>query len=157
MWMLWFEDDAPLEVVGIDDAYLVDERRQWEYERTWPVGDLTPGVKRLSFVRTHAGTTRAEFAVHWRDIHAPLARVHHPALWRYVQNVVIHPVTPGSADGVAELSFRTEADLRERMYDSAAGREVIAKDVASFIDVAAGWRIDTRERVLVPPPNSNAF
>ena len=79
-------------------------------------------------------------------MHAPLARRHHPALSRYVQNVVVEPVTPGAAevDGIAELGFRSIEDMTARMYDSPEGAAIIRADVHRFIDAATGWRVLTR-------------
>jgi uncharacterized protein (TIGR02118 family) len=94
-------------------------------------------------VRRAAGLSREEFADHWTNVHAPLARRHHPVLVRYVQNIVIEPVTPGApeVDGIAELGFRRLKDVHERMYDSPAGAEIIRRDVLRFLDVPAGWRM----------------
>ncbi|MGH3577368.1 MAG: EthD domain-containing protein [Mycobacterium sp.] len=132
------------------DAWLVDQRLQWDYERDWPDGTVSPGLKRMSFVQRRPGLTREQFADHWTNRHAPLAKKHHPGVWRYAQNVVIRPLTSGAADldGVAELSFRTDDDMRHRTYDSAEGREVIAADVKRFIDLPAGWRVLADEHVL---------
>jgi uncharacterized protein (TIGR02118 family) len=120
------------------EAYRVDERVQWDR------GD--GAVTRISFVRRSRGLTREDFARHWSEVHAPLARRHHPGICRYVQNVVVHKLTPDAPeiDGIAELGFASLDDFRERMYDSPAGREIIAADVREFIDVAAGWRVLAR-------------
>jgi len=120
------------------EAYRVDERVQWAR------GD--PAITRISFVRRARGLTREDFARHWTQVHAPLARTHHPGICRYVQNVVVHQLTPDApaVDGIAELGFASIDDLRERMYDSPAGKEIIAADVREFIDVAAGWRMLAR-------------
>lgn len=161
IWVLWLDDGAdPHAIVTAVlqgtpvTAYLVDERVQWDYERDWADGEPSPGVKQLSFVRRLPSLTRAEFAAHWNDLHAPLARVHHPGIWRYVQNVVVEPLTPDAPelDGVAELHFRTIDDLRDRMYDSEDGKARIRADVKTFIDVPAGWRMMATERILVTPP-----
>jgi hypothetical protein len=144
-------DLAPFDAL----AYRVEERLQWDYQRDWPAGQPTPGVKRIAFLRRIPAITRDEFARHWTDVHAPLARRHHPALWRYAQNVVTEPLTPGApeADGIVELSFRHLSDPTERMYDSAEGAAIIGRDVATFIDVPAGWRVTTIEHVLVFGPS----
>jgi uncharacterized protein (TIGR02118 family) len=120
------------------EAYRVDERVQWDH------GGAT--VTRISFVQRAPGLTHEQFADHWTGVHAPLARQHHPGICRYVQNIVIEAITPGAppVDGIAELGFRSLADLRERMYDSPAGQEAIAADVRRFIDVPAGWRMLAR-------------
>jgi uncharacterized protein (TIGR02118 family) len=129
-------EDAPLS--NRAEAYRVDERVQWDR------GDAA--VTRISFVRRPRELTHEEFAHHWTQVHAPLAREHHPGICRYVQNVVVHKLTPDApdVDGIAELSFASLDDFRERMYDSPAGQEVIAADVREFIDVTAGWRMLAR-------------
>jgi uncharacterized protein (TIGR02118 family) len=120
------------------EAYRVDERVQWD--------DGRATVARISFVRRAPGTAREEFAHHWTEVHTPLARAHHPGICRYVQNVVVERLTPNApdVDGIAELGFASLGDFRERMYDSPEGREIIAADVRTFLDVGAGWRMLAR-------------
>ena len=119
-------------------AWLVEERPRWdELEK--------PGITRFSFLRRTVDIDRDEFARRW-DSHVALARRHHPALRRYVQNIVIGPrSSPSEIDGIVELGFASVEDLEQRMYDSDEGREVIGADVRTFIDVAAGCRVVTRD------------
>jgi uncharacterized protein (TIGR02118 family) len=135
------------------DAYLVDERVRIDDHRDWPPGEESPGIGRISFVRALPGLGRAEMARHWGEVHWPIARVHHPALWRYVQNVVVEPITPDApeVDGIAELRFRSVADLRERFYDSEEGKRIVADDVVTFLDRGAGWRLLARETWIRSP------
>lgn len=132
------------------DAYLVEEHVRVDYNKDWPDGIESPGVRRISFVRAAPGLSRSEMARHWSDVHWPIARVHHPGLWRYVQNVVVEPITPDApaVDGIAELHFRSIADLRDRFYDSDEGRQIVAEDVRAFLDRGAGWRVLARETWL---------
>ncbi len=132
------------------DAYVVEEHVRIDYDRDWPDGTESPGVRRISFVRAAPGLTRAEMARHWGEVHWPIAQVHHPALWRYVQNVVVEPVTTDApeVDGIAELHFRSIADLRDRFYDSDEGLRIVAEDVRQFLDRGAGWRVLARETWL---------
>jgi uncharacterized protein (TIGR02118 family) len=126
-------------------VYRVEERPQWHHavEKHGPTPE---GVTRISFVRRRPGLTREQFAHHWTNVHAPLARRHHPALRRYVQNIVVTPLTPGAPeiDGIAELGFRSMDDMSARMYDSPEGADIIRADVRRFIDAGAGWRALTR-------------
>jgi hypothetical protein len=64
-----------------------------------------------------------------------------------VQNVVVEPITAEApaVDGIAELHFRSIADLRDRFYDSDEGRQIVADDVSAFLDRGAGWRVLARE------------
>jgi uncharacterized protein (TIGR02118 family) len=148
--MAWGDDVAHLDVEALTDGhvasgYVVEERPQWDHavERHGPPAD---GVTRISFVRRRPDLTRERFADHWTNVHAALARQHHPALWRYVQNVVVAPLTPGAPeiDGIAELGFRSIEDMSTRMYDSPEGAAIIRADVDRFIDAGAGWRVLTR-------------
>ena len=129
-------DDVPLPDGA--EAYRVDEQVQWERGEA--------AVTRISFVRRPRGLTHEDFAFHWTQVHAPLARKHHPGICRYVQNVVVHKLTPDAPDidGIAELGFASLEDFRERMYDSTEGQAIIAADVREFIDVTAGWRMLAR-------------
>lgn len=145
----WF--DAPVA------AYLVDEHVRIAGAGRGPDEADGTGVRRgasspyavvqCSFVRRRPDLTRGEFATHWADVHAPLVPVHHPGVDRYVQNVVVAPLTDDApeVDGIAQLCFRTLADFRERYYDSDAGRRLVGADVARFIDRPQGWRIHAQE------------
>lgn len=130
-------------------AYRLEERPQWDYERTWE-GARTPGMKQISFISKAPGLSRDAFARHWRETHARLAAAHHPTIWRYVQNVLVESLTADAPaiDGVAELSYRSHEDWRDRKYDSPDGREVIAADIATFMDAPASWHLLAHEHVL---------
>lgn len=109
-------------------------------------------VALVYFVRRRAGLAYADFESHYRERHAPLARVHHPGIARYVQNFL---PAPGDAahdfDAVSELWFRSPAELRERFYRDAASEAVIAEDVARFLDPGAGLVRVTRPGARPPP------
>jgi uncharacterized protein (TIGR02118 family) len=135
---------------GHVDAYRVDEHVQIDAGLQPADGDEPPGLCRLVFVRRAAALTRDEMAAHWTERHTPIVHRHHPAFWHYVQNVVVAPITPHApeVDGVAEMRFRSPADLHERFYDSEEGRQRVADDVAQFLDRGAGWRILSRDTWL---------
>jgi len=118
------------------DAYAVDEVSHWSCARTWPDGERSPGFKMMAFTRRQAGLLREEFQRHYRDIHAPLAREHHPALWSYRQNFVRAKLTPDapSLDCMAEMHFRSVEDLHDGFYATGKSAGIIAKDVAKFMD-----------------------
>jgi uncharacterized protein (TIGR02118 family) len=150
LWTMEPIDPRSALVVGRLHGYVVEERVHWTYQRGWPDGTASPGIKRIPFLRRRAGMTREDFAAHWSDVHAPLARRHHPSLWRYVQNVVLDVVTPGAppVDGIAELSYRSSTDMHERHFDSEQGRVVISRDVQRFIDVSRSERIVATEHIV---------
>jgi len=124
-------------------AYRVDRRVHI------PGPDRLPerALVQCSFVRRLPPLTRAEFAAHWNDVHAPLVPVHHPGVARYVQHVVVEPLTADApeVDGIAQLHFASTDDFRHRYYDSEAGRALVGADVATFIDRPRGWRIHAQE------------
>jgi hypothetical protein len=60
-------------------------------------------------------------------------------------------------DGIAEIHFPTERDLRERFYDSEAGRRAIREDVAGFIDRTRGWPMRATETIVRSPPSAAAW
>ena len=128
-------------------AYRVDERVQIP----GPAG-YAPELVQCSFVRRLPPLTRAEFAAHWNDVHAPLVPAHHPGVVRYVQHVVIEPLTPDApeVDGIAQLCFTTLDDFHDRYYDSEAGRALVGADVARFIDRPRGWRLHAQETRITP-------
>lgn len=106
-----------------------------------PLGRRSPGVKLVAAMRRARGTDHDAFVEHWLGRHVPLALAHHPALVRYVTNVVDAPLVPGGPeiDGIAELHFASEEDRRSRVYDSGEGRRVIESDVARFVGGIEAW------------------
>jgi uncharacterized protein (TIGR02118 family) len=91
-------------------------------------------VKLLFLCRRRPGLTHEEYVRRVLDGHVPLALRHHPTMRGYVVNAVEHGQDGLPAiDTVAELWFDDLADYRERLYDSAAGRTAIERDVAAFM------------------------
>jgi uncharacterized protein (TIGR02118 family) len=135
-------------------VWRVDPRRPITWDRTWPDGEMAPGVKMVSFVKRAEGLTHEQFVRHWTENHAPLAREHHAGLWNYTQNVVRRTYTPGGAgiDGIAELHFRTRESYETEFYDSDQGREVIRADVKRFINRSGEGTALMRELPLKTPP-----
>ena len=149
--MAWVDGDAPLDPARWFDApvmaYLVDERLQIDWARDWPDGEATPAIEQLAFVPRIASVTREQFAAHWSECHTPLVRIHHPGMARYVQNVIVEPLTPVTQelDGVAQLYFRSSYDLHERYFDSEEGQRIIFEDVAKFLERGTGWGFMAQE------------
>ena len=120
--------------IGACRVYSVEEKVERDYLRDWPDGARSPGVKSFFLALRHPEMSHDEFAAYWGDRHAPLALKIHVGMWRYTRNVVTEALTEDAADwdGMAILHFRSAFDLRERFYDSEAGRAAIAADVAKF-------------------------
>ncbi len=86
----------------------------------------------------------AEYARRVLEDHVPLALRHHPTMRHYVVNIVDRIEMAGSAeiDSVAELSFDSMQDYRERLYDSPEGQRLIGEDVARFMGSADAYACD---------------
>lgn len=126
-------DDIPARDLLYKEAREVEV---WRVEPRRPItsNDATE-IKRVSFVHRRDDLTHEQFVRHWTEVHAPLARKHHPGVADYTQNIVRRAYTPGGAniDGIAELRYRTREDLETRRYDSEEGKAIIRADVAEFI------------------------
>ncbi|MEO8541830.1 MAG: EthD domain-containing protein [bacterium] len=139
---LWTETSAdpvallsgPGAPAGQCNVYAVDEKVERPYDRDWPDGERSPGVKSFFLALRHPQMTHEQFADYWGGQHAPLALKIHIGMWRYTRNVVSKALTADAPDwdGMAILHFRSAFDLRERFYDSEEGRAAIAADVAKF-------------------------
>lgn len=142
-------------------------------EQSQPLGEPSPGFVWFTFMRRLAGLPHQQFVRRWCEGHWPLVKVHHPGLWGYTQNVVDSSWSSHASagvgaradsgwnktpkwDGIGELQFRTPADMRDRMYDSDAGRQIIWDDIAGFLDTAAGQRFYAQEIWLKQPDWNNA-
>lgn len=144
----WWDTDAP-RTLPASHAYRVDEVLHWDYERGWPDGEASPGVVVFYFVRRREDLSQEEFATRYREGHAPLAREHHPGIWRYVQNYVTAR-SPGAPEwhAISSLHFRSEQDFRERFYRDAESPAIIAQDIERFADLRTGLVLVTRERII---------
>ena len=153
---IWLDEGAPQAAVAPDygisvgaaDSYEVTEVTKKEYERDWPDGERSPGIKSIYIARRHKEMTQDQYARYWSEQHGPLALRIHVGMWRYTQNVVVSARSEGAPhfDGFALLHFRTGEDLRERFYADDAGRAAIAEDVAKF--TSGGRVLHTSEYIL---------
>lgn len=126
-------DTADAELLKVATAlYRVDEVRHWDELDAGAEG----AVVLTYLVKRRTDLSFAEFQSHYREKHAPLARVHHPGIARYVQNFL--PPGEGLVDAISELWFRSEADARARFYRDDESRRVIGEDVRRFIDLRGG-------------------
>ncbi|HZR80155.1 MAG TPA: EthD domain-containing protein [Candidatus Binatia bacterium] len=103
--------------------------------------ERSPVVKMIAAVKRRAGLSHDEFARHWLERHVPLALEHHVGLVKYVTNVVDSRISPDGEDfdGIAELHFATEEDLRTRMFGSDEGRRAIEADIPRFLGPMQAW------------------
>jgi uncharacterized protein (TIGR02118 family) len=144
----WWE---PGKAVMLPDAnaYRVDEVLHWDYERDWPEGERSPGVVVFYFVRRREDLSQEEFMRRYRDGHAPLAREHHPGIWRYAQSYVADRSEGAPVwHAISQLHFRSEEDFRKRFYRDEQSPGIIAEDITRFADTRTGLAVVTRERIV---------
>jgi len=106
-----------------------------------PAREPATGTKRITFIRRLDGTTPAQFADHWMNVHAPMAR-RLPHLRAYTQNLVVAG-TPGEEtllDGMADMRFRDDAAAA---FASPVGQALIA-DTPSFCGGAISFTMHER-------------
>jgi uncharacterized protein (TIGR02118 family) len=125
----------------------------------WSAALVAAPVTILFLCRRRADVTRAGY-VERLHAHVPLALRHHPALRRYVVNVV-EDVRPGEPelDSVGELSFDSLEDYRERLYDSPEGEAIVRHDVAGFLGRADAYATTAhvqRDRAPQAPPGTRS-
>jgi uncharacterized protein (TIGR02118 family) len=97
-------------------------------------------VKLIFLCRRRADVSHTAYAEMLLGDHVPIALRHHPALRKYIVNVVDHsPEDAPGLDSVGELSFDTLDDYRERLYDSPGGETTVLADVARFMGGADGY------------------
>jgi len=134
-------------------AYLAEEVVQRDYERTWPAGTPSPGVKLVCFVRRRPGSTREEYSAHWRKRHGPLALARQPGFWRYVQNHLVERLTDATPDwdGIGEIHFRSAPEVYTGSFDSEEGQRLIMEDTERFMVRAESTTLPTNEYLLLAP------
>lgn len=119
-------------------GYSVEEAIPVDYEKTWPNGERSPGVKQVTLLRRKPGLSDAEFLHRWHDVHTPLAMEIHP-LWRYNRNVIQSAVTANAPnyEGIVELHIREKETLLDVMkfFGSPENIQRIAADVTQWIDM----------------------
>jgi uncharacterized protein (TIGR02118 family) len=115
-------------------AYQVEQHIQRDYERSWPDGQPSPGVKMVYPVRRKADLSRKQFVEHWLHKHVPIVLQYMNGISRYATNVLVRPL--GNApdiDGIVELHYLNPDDLKGPRYDAPEAEAIMAEDVAQFL------------------------
>jgi hypothetical protein len=96
---------------------------------------VEPHIKQVSFLKAQPELTQSEFTHHFRE-HVDVARVHHPAICRYVQHDVVETAGAPALDvqGVSELWFADEGTLVDRYFASPESVPVVRADNREYID-----------------------
>ena len=115
-------------------AYHVRQGIQRDYDRTWPDGERSPGVKMVYPVQRNPDISHGQFAKHWIEKHVPIVLKYMNGISRYVTNKVIRRIGPGpDVDGFVELHYIDPSALDGPRYNSPEADAIMADDVAQFI------------------------
>lgn len=152
---LWGEEREIRRVVAVwpfpARAWLVEEHTPIAYERSWPSGTPSPGVRMVSSLYRRPGLSRAEFEAHWLGPHTRIASSYTVPFWNYSQNVVSEALTRHSGeDGFVGMHFRTPEQLKARWADYPEEAARGADDAARFMNVPRSVSIRARETVWDP-------
>jgi len=86
--------------------------------------------------------------------HVPVALRHHPAMRKYVVNIVEEsPDGAPPLDSIGELSFASFDDFRHRLYDSPEGEGIVHRDVARFMAGADTYATTEHVQKAEPMPS----
>jgi hypothetical protein len=158
--LLWRDVTAgePLDAVLPEAIRTVSERWAALRLRTHSAWDDTtsshvePQIKQVSFLKAQPGLSRSEFTRHFRE-HVDVARVHHPAICRYVQHDVVEtagePQLRYPLD--VEGGFADERTLVDRYFASPESVAVVRADNREYIDFSGTlsllvWPVDAAKR-----------
>jgi hypothetical protein len=106
-WVDAYDRRGPLEELilglGVRSAgYLVTESTYCEYgsnercgPRTWPVGQVSPGISTFSLLRRNPAFDARTFREFWHLHQSPMSEALQPRL-RYLRHTVVHAVTAGA-------------------------------------------------------------
>jgi hypothetical protein len=145
---IFCKDDVRPDLPSPLQAMTLNEHVGWDYQRSWPDGAATPGIKQLSFIHKGRGVSDEDFLRRYRA-HVPEARRHMPGLWKYVQNVA-EPLPSDRAEpyGVSELWFESVDDFRERYWASPASQPEEHAEVSQFLS-SRTWSLLAHEVIQV--------
>lgn len=129
--------------MGGADAYVTTEHVQKDESVRVPLGERSPGVKLVCPLWRRPDLTHEQFVEHWLTRHVPLAKAHHPAMDRYVTNVVDQRLGASGPDldGIAEIHFPSAEVLAQGFFASAEGERIVREDIARFIGRTGPYRV----------------
>jgi hypothetical protein len=118
-------DEALREVDAEVVAYLVTESAPLPGD---PVDGRRPGYTQVSFLQRPERLDQQEWIEHWHDHHTQVA-IDTQSTTRYVQNLVVRPLTPGAppCTAVVEEAFPAAAMTDPAVFFDAVGDEARQK------------------------------
>jgi hypothetical protein len=108
-------------------TYDVEENVLWDEPIDGPVYSM------FAFFQPPAGLEHEYFVRHYRE-HAAVARVHHPGIRRYVQDIVSSQegLERWTFSAISELHFAGPDEYRDRFWRDESSRDVVARDIERF-------------------------
>jgi hypothetical protein len=129
-------DPRPATAV-IFGAYSGQALARYEVEEhlIWDDGIDGPSYSMFAFFRPPAGLDGDAFVREYR-LHADVARIQHPGIRRYSQDIVVafEGEERWRCSAISELHFASRDEFHRRFWLNDASRDVIAKDVLRFSD-----------------------
>ena len=137
------------EIAGVPELsalYRADEVIPVSYERSWTVGEMTPGICLLTLFHRKPGVGHRTFLRRWYDGHTPLSLRLHP-LWHYNRNEVrlLGPtdgrlsdrgiVLSGGYNGIVEEHFRRRSDLLNPLRFYGRSNVILQNMLTVLIDI----------------------
>jgi hypothetical protein len=143
---LLVEGDGPVDVHGTAQVLAVSERRVVKARERGTDGARSEGFTILCPSVRAPSLSHDEFDAHWRDNHAPIHVASSPGTCHY-EHLVLEPGAGVAWDGIGLLSFASEADFTERMFDGDTGQRAIYEDIPRFLDLESGETLPASEFV----------
>lgn len=115
-------------------AYHVLQGVQRDYQRDWPDGQRSPGVKMVYPVQRKEDITHEQFVTHWVEKHVPIVLKYMNGISRYVTNPVERRIGKApDVDGIVELHYLDPSAMDGPRYNAPEADAIMADDVAQFI------------------------
>jgi hypothetical protein len=151
---IFCQDGTVPELPGDLKAIALGHHLGWDYERSWPDGAPTPGIKQVSFLHKGRGVSDEDFRQRYRA-HVREARRHMPGLWKYVQNLV-DPLPSDRAElfGVSELWFESVDDFRDRYWARPESKVEEHAEVSTFLS-SRTWSLLVHEVIRASGPTAD--
>lgn len=150
--VLWSWGELEAKPVGLGDTAMLTltESVCWDHRGASSEGTA---IKQVCFVARRADVNRAEFERRY-SAHAEIVRAHHPAVTRYVQNIVVDSQGEGVAaiEAISELWFDSVDDYCERYYAHDISPDIVRTDVTDYLDFTRGFNV-----MMEPTASSRAW
>jgi hypothetical protein len=144
----WFDEPLVGDLTGLGDVGAVlhlEESVGWDRSHDENEALGPEAVKMVSFVVRRPEVERRKFEQDYAE-HVAVARIHHPGVCRYVQNLVTEEA--GRVEAISELWYPSSEAFLTRFYANDDSPGVVKADNEEYIDFSR-----TRSLILLASPN----